>query len=385
MQVPDSEEFDGIQKEENIPDSQDANREKEAPRIEHKNCEVGIDYEATRLPTMSSPETKNAKFQNGVGKSKKRGRKASKKGQGKRTKEGASAILGIHISSESASEDSIPQQDCCNDGSFSIWRIKTNEGCKKASFDDIAPDAVPESAYVLPIEAKSLNQGDENVVTTLPTSLDKKCESDRSLNSKKRGRRCDNVITESQKGHTGVRPKNQKVASAEDDMLEKGATTPNQINYNVLSNAPCVSLPMDDDGEKSGLGEKASRHGGVISKVNQKRAKKLRPSKKLKASMDGVSKYELISDTQEAHTKVSTESTQPVNNNQFSPEVGVLDSSTERKVCSATSQGPLRKCESPVNRISCAFCHSAEESEVFLPSCLSYAYLSLYIYIGLLF
>ena len=360
MQVPDSEEFDGVQKEESKPDSVDAIREKEAPRTENMDCKEGTDCAATRLPTMSSLETKNANVQNGIGKSKRRVRKANKKGQNNRAKRGASEILGIHISSQSVAEDFMTERGCGKDGSFSNLRKETNEGCEKACFDNSGPDAAPVNVSVLSIETKSLNQGDENAVIALSASLDKKCESGGSLNLKKRGRGCDDVKTLRQKGHT-ARSKNQKLESSENYKLEKGSITPDQINYDVVSKAPCVSFPVDDDGTVSGLGEKGSKPC-----VNQKRDKKLRPLKKLKVSTDNISKYELINDTQEGHTKVSTLSSLPVNNNQCTPEVGVLDSSPARKILSATSGGALRKCESVPNKITCAFCHSAEESEVFL-------------------
>ncbi|KAJ9691113.1 hypothetical protein PVL29_013335 [Vitis rotundifolia] len=349
MQVPDSDEFDEIQ------DSQGATKEEEVPRTENMNgmnCKEGTGFAAMRLPTMSSPETKKANGQNGIGISKKRGRKSNKKGQKKRAKRGADEVLGIHINAQSVAEDFIPVQDCDKDGSSNL-RKKTHKGCEKACFDNNATGAAPENVSSESVGSKSLN----------PASLDKNHVSDGNLNLKKRGRRCDNVNTQSQKGHT-VRSKSQKLESAEDDMLEKGAITPNQINYDMFSHSPCVSLPMAHDGKASDRGEKASKHGRIISKVNQKRDKRVRPSKKFKVSTDDISKYGLIDDTQEGHTKVSAKSTQPINNNQCNPEVRVLDySSTAKKALSATSGGALRKCESIPNKISCAFCHSAEDSE----------------------
>lgn len=339
MQVPDSEDFDGT---ENM-------------------MELKTGCVAMRLSTMS--ETQNANDQSGV-KFKKRGRKANKTGQKKLAKRGANEVLGIHINSENVAGDFIPIEECGKDGGFLNLGKATQKGFEKDSVDNNATSEVPGKVNALCVKEKSQDDDGENKVSASPVSLEKKCITDGTLNIKKRGRRCNKMSTQSQKGH-GIRHKNRKLESSKDAILQEGAIVQNQRNCDMFSHSPCVSLPMAEEEEVSDQSEKDKKNARVIREFNKKCDGKFRPSKKLKVSNDNILKYGVGDDTEEGHTKVCAVTSQPINNIQCNPDVGVFDdSSIEKKVYSTTDRAALRKCESISNKISCAFCRSMEQSEV---------------------
>ncbi|KAA8514872.1 hypothetical protein F0562_018051 [Nyssa sinensis] len=315
---------------------------------ESKVPEQGTDIAEVSLRTLSSPRTINSNSKRGLQRSNKRGRQAGESTR-KKTAKRIMGEVGIHVNSQNLAE-CIMQEKHENNGNPNLKR-KTCRRDKKVKFDTSVIEPMPEHVPALSTAAKPLNQGDETLVTALPSSSDQNESNNGILKSKKPGRSSTRIVDQQLRDPL-VSSKTKNLDSAKNDV------TQNQWKEDLIFQSPSISFPTGRDKNFSDLGV-GTRKSETKTITKSKFDRALRCLKKPKISADNISKEKLV-DVQDGHNKVSTKKKKILGKS----DIRTLDDSSEMEKALPNSNGVvLRKCEAVVNKVQCAFCHSTEDSE----------------------
>ncbi|CAK9187563.1 unnamed protein product [Ilex paraguariensis] len=321
--------------------SSKANEESAIGNRKSRIPEMGNDNMETSLPTLSCPRTKS------VAKSNKRVRKANGSTLKKRAKKNICEVIGISSDLQKVA-DYVIQEKTCDNNESSLNLVKTCKRNKKVGFDASATGSVAENSHTLCAGAIPLIQGDKTVVAHLSASSVQKEDSEGSKNLKKSGK-INKTMDPQWRDRT--RSKIQQLNTAKNIMQSKNIEV---LTSQVLSKSPSIS----DDKENHDLGVKSR-------KVQRKNTSNLKCLKKVKFSMDSICKDKLAGGIATIRERVDAKEIQPFEGAQGNFDVKVInDSSKMQKVPSILNGVVLHKCETIPNKIQCAFCQSAEDSEV---------------------
>ncbi|GAV76413.1 BRCT domain-containing protein/zf-HC5HC2H domain-containing protein/zf-C3HC4_2 domain-containing protein [Cephalotus follicularis] len=326
----------------------------EEPRTESTKC-MDISHgsgTAYDTPSISSPTSRNSNHQIGSGNSKKRCRKPMRIAQ-KCAKRNADKTSEIQDDSKEEFVNFVEKQS--NNSNGNSLNLVTRSMSKRTGFGG-APE--PKSENDL-FSVRPENREGYRSMVNMPVVLGTKQKGGEDLNLKKNKKECRiNALLRDR----DLGSKKPRLDSSKINVLEEISTNQKKTN-NVIATVSTLSVPLDNDKNASNFKEIACNHGNKPApslKCNQE----TRCRKKMKVSFSGLLEDALVDDNQESNGNVSAKKTQPIKQVQGRAEFRVLDDQATLEKLSLRNGVTLRKCDTLPPKFQCAFCHSAEDSEV---------------------
>lgn len=304
------------------------------------------------------------------GKLNKRGRKAYGIAQKKCAKRGTNKDTTTPATSNEESESFVQKQT--NVGNAKSSQKSSNRN-KKFGRGTCAMEPIPDNVLAASVRTEIIGQHGKNIGSDLPNSLGKKQGSDEDIHSMRTRKKCWKINSQTEADFC-TKSKRRKVDSTEVNMLEKVSMVQKKTDKDTIPQPSLITTREDADKKKSVLKGKTTKTARKIkTSSNSTCNKESRWNKRMKASFSGISKDGLVEDNkvQEGCSSAANE-TQSPDGVSGSSDIRVLDDSSKEKKLHETQRGALRKCETLAHKIQCSFCHSSENSEVFLSPLSSY-------------
>lgn len=304
------------------------------------------------------------------GKLNKKGRKANCTAQKKYAKRDTNKGSTTPATSNEESENFLQKQTSISNAKFSQ---KSSNRNKKVGRGTCAAEPIPDNALAASVRTEIVDQHGKNIGSDLPTSLGKKQGSDEDLHFMKTRKKCRKINSQTEEDFC-TKSKRQKVDSTEVNVLEKVSVVQKKTYKDTVPQPSLIPTFEDADKKESLLKGKTTKTAKKTkTSSNLKCDKESQWNKRMKASFSGISKDGLVEESKVREGCSSTANeTQSPEGVRGSSDIRVLDDSSKQKKLHKTQRGALRKCETLAHKIQCSFCHSSENSEVFLSPLSSY-------------
>lgn len=293
------------------------------------------------------------------GKLNKKGRKANSTAQKKYAKRDTNKGSTTPATSNEESENFVQKQTSISNAKFSQKSSNRRGTC--------AAEPIPDNVLAASVRTEIVDQHGKNIGSDLPTSLGKKQGSDEDLHFMKTRKKCWKINSQTEEDFC-TKSKRRKVDSTEVNVLEKVSVVQKKTYKDTVPQPSLIPTFEDADKKESLLKGKTTKTAKKTkTSSNLKCDKELQWNKRMKASFSGISKDGLVGESkvQEGCSSTANE-TQSPEGVRGSSDIGALEKLHK------TQRGALQKCETLAHKIQCSFCHSSENSEVFLSHLSSY-------------